>query len=164
MNLPENNLNECIVQVAVDTPVNKLFDYLWSPEFLGRLPQRGQIVSVEFGKKEIVGVVINQIKESDFDIHKLKKVTAIAPAPPLSDDVIAMAEFASSYYLKSVGEVIVPSVPKYWRQKDKWNLLSQEKKASSNKKKIKSQEKIKIRKNIKLKYCSMKSKNWLLKN
>lgn len=150
MNLPENNLNECIVQVAVDTPVNKLFDYLWSPEFLGRLPQRGQIVSVEFGKKEIVGVVINQIKESDFDIHKLKKVTAIAPAPPLSDDVIAMAEFASSYYLKSVGEVIVPSVPKYWRQKDKWNLLSQEKKTSSNKKenkkpgKDKNQEEYKV--------------------
>ncbi len=131
MSLPEKNLNESIVQVAVDTPVNKLFDYLWDQELLGCAPQRGQVVAVEFGKKEIVGVVVNQIQSTEFDLLKLKKVTAVAPTHPLSEDVVAMAEFASTYYLKSVGEVIVPSIPKYWRQKEKWALLSKEKKASS---------------------------------
>ncbi len=134
MNFIEKNLKDCIVQVAVDTPVNKLFDYLWEGELLGSLPKRGQVVSVEFGKKETVGVVIKQVENSQFDVHQLKKVIALAPTLPISEDVVAMAEFASDYYQKSVGEVIVPSIPKYWRQKEKWALLSKEKKNVSKKK------------------------------
>jgi primosomal protein N' (replication factor Y) len=123
-------LKEIIVQVAVDTPVNKLFDYIWSHDHLGCEPSRGQIVSVEFGKKEIVGVIIQQVEKSDFDINKIKQVTGIAPLPVLSEDLMSMAEFASAYYQKSIGEVLVPAIPKYWRQKEKWELLSKEKRAN----------------------------------
>ena len=123
-------LKEIIVQVAVDTPVNKLFDYIWSQDHLDCEPSRGQIVSVEFGKKEIVGVIIQQVEKSDFDINKIKQVTGIAPLPVLSEDLMSMAEFASAYYQKSIGEVLVPAIPKYWRQKEKWELLSKEKRAN----------------------------------
>jgi primosomal protein N' (replication factor Y) len=123
-------LKEIIVQVAVDTPVNKLFDYIWRQDHLGCEPKRGQIVSVEFGKKEIVGVIIQQVEKSDFDINKIKQVTGIAPLPVLSEDLVSMAEFASAYYQKSIGEVLVPAIPKHWRQKEKWELLSKEKRAN----------------------------------
>lgn len=130
MSFVETLLKETIVQVAVDTPVNKLFDYIWNHDQLGCEPQRGQVISVEFGKKEIIGVVLGQIKESDFDIKKIKCVTALAPLPPLSEDLLSMAEFASAYYLKSIGEILIPSIPKYWRQKEKWELLSKEKRTN----------------------------------
>jgi len=120
-------LKETIVQIAVDTPVNRLFDYVWNHEHLGGKPQRGQIISVEFGKKEIIGVVMNEVEKSNFDINKIKRVTDLAPLPPLSEDLLSMAEFASTYYLKSIGEILIPSIPKHWRQKEKWELLSKEK-------------------------------------
>ena len=142
-------LKEIIVQVAVDTPVNKLFDYIWSQDHLGCEPSRGQIVSVEFGKKEIVGVIIQQVKKSDFDINKIKQVTGIAPLPVLSEDLVSMAEFASVYYQKSIGEVLVPAIPKYWRQKEKWELLSKEKRVN-RKIKINKTEISEYQKEIKL--------------
>jgi primosomal protein N' (replication factor Y) len=127
MSFTKTSSKDSIVQVAVDTPVNKLFDYIWNHAQLGCEPCRGQIVSVEFGKKEIIGVVVNQIEKSDFDLKKIKQVTALAPLPLLSEDLMSMAEFASDYYLKSVGEVLIPSIPKHWKNKQKWDLLNKEK-------------------------------------
>ena len=139
MSFIKSSQKETIVQVAVDTPVNRLFDYIWNHEQLGCVPQRGQIISVEFGKKEIIGVMVNEIKKSNVDINKLKRVTELAPLPLLSEDLMSMAEFASNYYLKSIGEILIPSIPKHWRQKEKWALLSKEKR-------INKKEKIKVTK------------------
>ncbi|MFM1806980.1 MAG: primosomal protein [Pseudomonadota bacterium] len=132
MSFTEKNKKQSIVQVAIDTPVNKLFDYIWDHSSLEAEPQRGQIVSIEFGRKELVGVVIKEIKSTNFDIQKLKHVTGIAPCAPISEDVIGMAEFASVYYQKSIGEVLVPAIPKYWRQKEKWPLLSKAKRKTKS--------------------------------
>lgn len=132
MSFAEKNKKQSIVQVAIDNPVNKLFDYIWNQANLEAEPKRGQIVSVEFGRKELVGVVINEIESSDFNIQKLKHVTGIAPCSSISEDVIGMAEFASVYYQKSIGEVLVPAIPKYWRQKEKWPLLSKAKRKTKS--------------------------------
>ena len=132
MSFAEKNKKQSIVQVAIDTPVNKLFDYIWDHESLGSSPQRGQIISIEFGKKELVGVVIKEIENSEFDIQKLKHVTGIAPCTSISEDVIGMAEFSSVYYQKSIGEVLLPAIPKYWRQKEKWELLSKAKRKTKS--------------------------------
>jgi primosomal protein N' (replication factor Y) len=70
------------------------------------------------------------LDKSDYDPAKIKKVQAIAPLPPISDDVVAMAEFAAIYYQRPIGEVLIPSIPKMWRQKNKWELLGKEKKTS----------------------------------
>ena len=140
---------ESIVQVAVDTPVNRLFDYIWNHEHLGCEPRRGQIISVEFGKKEIIGVVVNEIEKSNFDLNKIKRVTDLAPLPLLSEDLMSMAEFASTYYLKSIGEILIPSIPKHWRQKEKWELLSKEKRINK-KTKIKAIKESEYQKEIEL--------------
>ena len=128
-----------IVQVAVDTPLNKFFDYKWDAGQLGTLPVRGMVVSVPFGKKEIIGVICGQSHKSEYEHEKLKSVQAIAPIQPLSEDLMSLSEFAAKYYLRSVGEVLIPSIPPAWRQKEKWPLLVKEKrqtKSNSTKKKI----------------------------
>jgi len=43
---------------------------------------------------------------------------------------MAMAEFAAIYYQRPIGEVLIPSIPKMWRQKNKWELLGKEKRLS----------------------------------
>lgn len=129
MSFEVKNQEKIIVQVAIDSPLNQLFDYAWNEDFAS-LPQKGQIVQVSFGRQECVGVVLGVLDKSDHDPAKIKKVQAIAPLTPISDDVVAMAEFAAIYYQRPIGEVLIPSIPKMWRQKNKWELLGKEKKLS----------------------------------
>ncbi len=129
MSFEVKNQEKIIVQVAIDSPLNQLFDYAWNEDFAS-LPQKGQIVQVSFGRQECVGVVLGVLEKSDHDPAKIKKVQAIAPLTPISDDVVAMAEFAAIYYQRPIGEVLIPSIPKMWRQKNKWELLGKEKKLS----------------------------------
>jgi primosomal protein N' (replication factor Y) len=118
-----------IVQVAIDSPLNQLFDYAWNEDFALE-PQKGHIVQVSFGRQECIGVVMQILDKSEYDLAKIKKIQAIAPLTPISEDVVAMAEFAAIYYQRPIGEVLIPSIPKMWRQKNKWELLGKEKKVS----------------------------------
>jgi len=140
-----------IVQVAIDSPLNQLFDYVWSEDFVAE-PKKGQMVQVSFGRQECVGVVMRIMDKTEYDPAKLKKIQALAPLPPISGDVVAMAEFAATYYQRPIGEVLIPSIPKMWRQKNKWELLGKEKKAvkkraaTKNPKEPKSENEIKLNK------------------
>ena len=129
MSFDVKNQEIIIVQVAIDSPLNQLFDYAWNEDFASG-PQKGQIVEVSFGRQECMGVVLGILDKSEYDPAKIKKVQAIAPLAPISDDVVAMAEFAAIYYQRPIGEVLIPSIPKMWRQKNKWELLGKEKKVS----------------------------------
>ena len=129
MSFDVKNQEKIIVQVAIDSPLNQLFDYAWNEDFAS-MPKKGQVVQVSFGRQECVGVVVGVLDKSDYHPAKIKKVQAIAPLPPISDDVVAMAEFAAIYYQRPIGEVLIPSIPKMWRQKNKWELLGKEKKTS----------------------------------
>ena len=127
MSFLQNSEKQIIVQVAIDNPINKLFDYCWNESVLQTKPKRGQIVAISFGRKDCVGVVMSVSDHTEHDLDKLKAVQEIAPISPLSDDVLEMAEFAAHYYQRTIGEVLLPSIPKLWRQKNKWSLLSKEK-------------------------------------
>jgi primosomal protein N' (replication factor Y) len=129
MSFDVKNQEKIIVQVAIDSPLNQLFDYAWNEDFASG-PQKGQIVEVSFGRQECMGVVLGILDKSEYDPAKIKKVQAIAPLAPISDDVVAMAEFAAIYYQRPIGEVLIPSIPKMWRQKNKWELLGKDKKVS----------------------------------
>ncbi|MFM6921897.1 MAG: hypothetical protein ACKOXZ_04120, partial [Polynucleobacter victoriensis] len=58
MSFIENSDNQIIVEVAIDNPINKLFDYRWNKSGLDIKPLRGQIVAINFGRKDCVGVVM----------------------------------------------------------------------------------------------------------
>ena len=129
MSFEVKHQEKIIVQVAIDSPLNQLFDYAWNEDFDSE-PQKGQIIQVSFGRQECIGVVMQILDKTEYNLEKIKKVQAIAPLPPISSDVVAMAEFAAIYYQRPIGEVLIPSIPKMWRQKNKWELLGKEKKRS----------------------------------
>lgn len=150
MSFDHKSQEKVIVQVAIDSPLNQLFDYAWNEDFVVK-PQKGQIVQVSFGRQECIGVVMHILDKSEYDPAKIKKVQAIAPLPPISHDVVAMAEFAAIYYQRPIGEVLIPSIPKLWRQRNKWELLGKEKKSSkagqaSKKIKDKTESEVKLNK------------------
>nr|WP_314627433.1 primosomal protein N' [uncultured Noviherbaspirillum sp.] len=105
-----------ILKVALDTPLDFLFDYSWTVEEGGLEPQVGHFVVVPFGRREITGLIVGIAATSDLPPEKLKSALAVrTQLPPLSAQWIALCRFAADYYQRPLGEVAVPGVPRNLR-------------------------------------------------
>ncbi|HEX9171257.1 MAG TPA: primosomal protein N' [Telluria sp.] len=105
----------CILQVALDTPLNSCFDYRW-PCAPGDEPLVGQLALVNFGRREVVGLVVAVKHDTDVPPEKLKDALAVrSQLAPLSGKWLALAGFAADYYQRPLGEVALPGLPKNLR-------------------------------------------------
>jgi primosomal protein N' (replication factor Y) len=112
-----------ILKVALDTPLDFLFDYGWAVEEGAPEPQVGQFVVVPFGRREITGLIVDIAASSDLAPEKLKSaLTVRTQLAPLSPQWIALCRFASDYYQRPLGEVAVPGVPKNLRAENPVSL------------------------------------------
>ena len=111
------------VQVVLDKPLAQGFDYIWDSQKLGSDPLIGQIVAVPFGNSINVGVLVKVNAHSEIDPSKLKAVLGLAPLPPLDSALLSLMNFASQYYIHSLGETIIPSIPQMWRKPERWEKL-----------------------------------------
>jgi primosomal protein N' (replication factor Y) len=108
-------LSHCILQIALDTPLDSLFDYRWACE-AGSEPHVGQLALVNFGRREAVGLIVAVKHETDVPADKLKDAIAVrSQLAPLSARWIALARFAAAYYHRPLGEVALPGLPKNLR-------------------------------------------------
>jgi len=108
-------LSHCILQIALDTPLDSLFDYRWVCE-PGTEPQVGQLALVNFGRREAVGLIVAVKHETDVPADKLKDALAVrTQLSPLPERWIALARFAAAYYHRPLGEVALPGLPKNLR-------------------------------------------------
>ncbi|HUN68433.1 MAG TPA: primosomal protein N' [Burkholderiales bacterium] len=99
----------CVLRVALDVPVAKLFDYLIDD------PARaapGDRVVVPFGARERVGVVVEVGEASVVANGRLKPVTRVlADAPRLPPDWLEQMRFLASYYQRPLGETLAGALP-----------------------------------------------------
>ncbi|AXA93425.1 primosomal protein N' [Massilia sp. YMA4] len=108
-------MTHCFLQIALDTPLNAVFDYRWEGESAQR-PQVGQLALVPFGTREVVGLIVAIRDSSDVPADKLKDALAVrTQLAPLSPQWIALAGFAAEYYQRPLGEVALPGLPKNLR-------------------------------------------------
>ncbi len=108
-------MSHCILQIALDTPLDSLFDYRWACE-PGSEPQVGQLALVNFGRREAVGLIVAVKHETDVPADKLKDALAVrSQLSPLPARWIALARFAADYYHRPLGEVALPGLPKNLR-------------------------------------------------
>ena len=129
-----------VVQVVVDKPLDQGFDYLWDAHRLGLGPVIGQVVEVPFGRSSLIGVVIKVSAHSDFELEKLKEVSAAAPLPPLDSAALRLMNFASQYYIHALGETIVPTIPQMWKKSADWEKIPKKLAAAEKKKEKKDRE------------------------
>lgn len=102
-----------IVEIVLDTPLDRAFDYLWQGE---RAPEVGQFALVEFGRRSMVGLIVGVKTETAVPVDKLKTVLAIrTQLTPMSAQWIALCGFAADYYQRPLGEVALPAIPKNCR-------------------------------------------------
>ncbi|HEX7988325.1 MAG TPA: primosomal protein N' [Duganella sp.] len=107
--------HHCILQVALDTPLNAIFDYRWYCD-AAEQPRVGQLAFVPFGPREVMGLIVGVVADTDVPDGKLKDALAIrSQLAPLSAQWLALAGFAADYYQRPLGEVALPGLPKNLR-------------------------------------------------
>jgi len=98
-----------ILRVALDLPLPKLFDYRSENATRADIGYR---VRVPFGKRRLVGVIVDVAAQSELADSRLRSAEAILrDVPKLQRDWLALAQFCSSYYHRPLGEVAAAALP-----------------------------------------------------
>src|ERR1700728_3417674 len=104
-----------ITRIALDVPLRRLFDYRLPAGTAAPLP--GTRVRVPFGRRSLIGVVVENACESSVPEAKLKPITGLLDTIPVLDaQVLALVRWASDYYHHPIGEVIASALPKALRE------------------------------------------------
>ncbi len=95
--------------VALDTPLRQVFDY--------RAPVdvavgAGFRVWVPFGRRRVVGVVVEGRDQTEVPENKLRAAFEVIDSEPtFSPDLLALLTWAAEYYRHPVGEVLTSAMP-----------------------------------------------------
>ena len=103
-----------ILQIALDVPLPRLFDYRLDGESAGN--PTGRLVRVPFGTGNRIGVVLSEVAQSDQPPDKLKTAELIADLPALPDDWITLCRFCAQYYHHPLGQVMAFALPPLLRK------------------------------------------------
>ncbi len=105
-----------VIKVVVNTPLRRSFDYL-PPENPNSHLIAGLRVRVPFGKRELIGLIIDSSAESDFDLSDLKRIIEVIDKEPIFDtSMMKLFKWAASYYHYPLGQVIHNAMPAHIRQ------------------------------------------------
>jgi primosomal protein N' (replication factor Y) len=95
------------VRVALDVPLPGPFDYR-APHAMSS----GTRVIVPFGRRKMVGVVVDSPSQPSIDPAQIRDIEQIlTDLPPLPPDWLRLARFAADYYQRPFGEVMLPAMP-----------------------------------------------------
>ncbi|MGM0813131.1 primosomal protein N' [Thioalkalivibrio sp.] len=101
--------HQALVRVAVDRPLDQLFDYACP---VGPLPEPGQRVRVTFGRSEQTAVVMETGQPPAVDRARIRPLERILdPGPILSGPILELLRFASRYYHHPIGETVLNALP-----------------------------------------------------
>ena len=102
-----------ISKVALDVPLDRLFDYLDG----GFSVQVGERVVVPFGRRNVVGVVIEKSDSSEFALEKLKTIIQVFDDElPIDPSTFSLLKFCADYYQYPFGQALLASLPTRLRQ------------------------------------------------
>ena len=102
-----------ILKIALDLPLDRLFDYLSN----GQVVQIGQRVLVPFSQRKHIGIVIAKADVSDVAVEKLKAVLQVfTDELPLDAEILSLLKFSADYYQYPFGQALLSSLPVRLRQ------------------------------------------------
>jgi primosomal protein N' (replication factor Y) len=95
------------LRVALDVPLPGPFDYGSYADVA-----IGQRVIVQFGRRKVIGVVVDIPSEPAIDPAQVRDIDeALDDLPPFSAEWLRLARFAAEYYQRPLGEVMLPALP-----------------------------------------------------
>jgi len=106
---PESCLPPVYAKVALDTPLDRLFDYM-APDATSE--DIGRRVEAPFGNRTLVGVLLALSNQTEVAQENLKPLHAIdRTSPPLPPDLLDLARFVADYYHHPLGAVLATMLP-----------------------------------------------------
>ena len=101
---------EVILVVAIDTPLRRTFDYRAPAQQPDIAP--GQRVWVPFGRRRVVGVVVERRDRTDVPAAKLRSAFGgVDEEPTFDSTLLQLLLWSADYYRHPVGEVIAAAMP-----------------------------------------------------
>lgn len=119
--MPQNG--PIILRIAVPSPLRRTFDYKL-PENLrfkvkNQKPLPGMRVKVEFGRRTLIGLIVEIPQDSEIAIDKLKDICDIIDSTPIvSKDLFELFVWAANYYQHPLGEALFTALPAALRKGD----------------------------------------------
>ncbi|BBI64033.1 hypothetical protein HSBAA_53390 [Vreelandella sulfidaeris] len=105
-----------MLKVALPSPLRRLFDYLPSNATPACGWQPGLRVRVPFGRRDVVGVVVEIADHSALARSQLRAVSETLDDAPLPEDWLWLCRFAARYYQHSLGDTLHHAMPARLRQ------------------------------------------------
>ncbi|HET6655225.1 MAG TPA: primosomal protein N' [Gammaproteobacteria bacterium] len=105
-----------IWRVAVPSPLHRYFDYL-PPAGAPGAAVPGVRVRVPFGRRHVVGIVVDLATATDVPVAQLRRAHAVLDAEPvLPPELLAFARWAADYYRHPPGDALLGLLPKALRE------------------------------------------------
>jgi primosomal protein N' (replication factor Y) len=108
---------DAILRLALPSPLRRLFDYLAPAGIARSALQPGMRLRVPFGRREMIGVLIEITDHSEVPADKLKPAIAVldteAPLPPA---LFKLCLWTAQYYQHSLGDTLSWALPVLLRQ------------------------------------------------
>jgi primosomal protein N' (replication factor Y) len=103
-----------ILQIALDVPLPRLFDYRLAGDCEGN--PVGRLTRVRFGQGDKIGVVVAVAAGSDQPDEKLKDAEPVEGLPALPADWLELCGFCARYYHHPLGQVTAFALPPLLRK------------------------------------------------
>lgn len=108
---PLKTAAQAYAQVAVPLPLKRSFTYRLPSVFAASV-KIGARVLVPFGKRSLTGYVVGLADGSELDIDTIRDVVELIDDEPLiTEEILALTEWAAEYYAASWGEMLKASLP-----------------------------------------------------
>ena len=109
-------LSASVLRVALPSPLRRLFDYRPSATSPANGWQVGLRVSVPFGRRDVVGVIVALDSDSEVPDSQLRCVHNALDETPLPADWLWLCRFTARYYQHSLGDTLANAMPARLRQ------------------------------------------------
>jgi len=110
-------VSDLILRLALPSPLRRLFDYLPPAGTVPTGLQPGMRVRVPFGRRELIGILVEVDTQSEVPAAKLKPalqlLDAQSPVPPA---FFSLCLWAAQYYQHSLGDTLSWALPVLLRQ------------------------------------------------
>jgi primosomal protein N' (replication factor Y) (superfamily II helicase) len=120
-----------VLKVALDTPLRHLFDYRAPADHDPATLRPGMRVEVPFGRRRLVGLIIELAASSELPAARLRAAGALLDSEPVLDPTtFGLVRWAADYYHHPVGEAFAAALPAALRagrpltaRETRWQLL-----------------------------------------
>lgn len=108
---------DVILRLALPSPLRRLFDYRAPPGTSGKTFVPGMRLRVPFGRRELIGILVEVTDTSDVPPDKLRPATALLdPVSPLPSPLLKLCLWTAQYYQHSLGDTFNWALPTLLRQ------------------------------------------------